>query len=122
MLQPTAMSSGPRTAIRGNIGVILSEWGVGIGFQLFLVMHVDRNCHCDTPLTLEKHSWRALEAVAEPFYLLSVQLTLFSQDQGHYTLAAQILCKILLSKSIRIHQFFQHFDARNIFDGEMLVS
>jgi hypothetical protein len=61
-----------------------------------------------------------VKAVAEPFYLLSVELTLLFQNQGHNTLAAQILCKILLSKSIRIHQFLQHFDARNLFDGEML--
>jgi hypothetical protein len=61
-----------------------------------------------------------VKAVAEPFYLLSVELTLLFQNQGHNTFAAQILCKILLSKSIRIHQFLQHFDARNLFDGEML--
>src|SRR6267378_2277321 len=81
---------------------------------------LDRNCHYGTPLTLEKHCWRDVKAVAEPFYLLSVELTLLFQNQGHNTLAAQILCKILLSKSVRIHQFLQHFDARNLFDGEML--
>ncbi len=65
----------------------------------------DRNCHYGTPLTLEKHCWRDVKAVAEPFYLLSVELTLLFQNQGHNTLAAQILCKIFLSKSIRTHQF-----------------
>jgi hypothetical protein len=60
---------------------------------------------------LEKHCWRDVKAVAEPFYLLSVELTPLFQNQGHNTFAAQILCKILLSKSIRIHQFLQHFDA-----------
>jgi len=52
-----------------------------------------------------------MKAVAEPFYLLSVKLALFFQNQGHNTLAAQILCKILLPKSIRIHQFLKYLDA-----------
>jgi hypothetical protein len=54
---------------------------------------------------LEENCGRDVKAVAELFDLPSVQLTLFFQDRGHNTLAAQIFCKILLSKSIRIHQF-----------------
>src|SRR5216684_5503059 len=33
---------------------------------LFVVMYVDTNCHYGTPLTLEKHCWRDVKAVAEP--------------------------------------------------------
>ena len=61
-----------------------------------------------------------MKTLAEFFHLLSVQLALFFQDQGNDTFAPQILRKVLLSKSICIHQFLEHLDARGLFDGEML--
>jgi hypothetical protein len=70
--------------------------------------------------SLEEHCWRDVKAMAEFLHLLPVELTLFFQNQGHNTLATQIACKVFLSKSIGIHQFFQHFDARGLFDDEML--
>ncbi len=56
----------------------------------------------------------------ECFHLLSVELAFFFQDEGHNTLGPQIVCQVFLSKSIRIHQFPQYLDTRNLFDGEML--
>jgi hypothetical protein len=40
------------------------------------------------PNHLEKHCRRDVEAVTKLFHLLSVQLQLFPQNQGHNTLAA----------------------------------
>ncbi len=57
--------------------------------------------------------------MAELFHLLPVELSFFFQDQGHDTLAPQIVRKVFLSKSIGSHQFLQHLDARDPFDGEM---
>jgi hypothetical protein len=54
---------------------------------------------------LEKHCRRNVEAVTKLFHLPSVQLPLFLQNQGHNTLAAQVVCKVLLSESVGIHQF-----------------
>jgi hypothetical protein len=61
-----------------------------------------------------------VKALAELFHLLSIQLALSFQDQGNNTFTPQILRKILLSKSIRIHQFLEHLNARGLPDGEML--
>lgn len=52
---------------------------------------------------LEKHCRRDVEAVTKLFHLLSVQLPLFLQNQGHNTLAAQVVRKVLLSESVGIH-------------------
>jgi|SRR5690349_17495972 hypothetical protein len=55
------------------------------------------------PSYLEKHCRRDVEAVAKFFHLLSVQLPLFLQNQGHNTLAAQVVRKVLLSESVGIY-------------------
>ena len=52
---------------------------------------------------LEKHCRRDVEAMTELFHLLSVQLPLFLQNQGHNTLAAQVVRKVFLSESVGIH-------------------
>ncbi len=61
-----------------------------------------------------------MKALTVLFYMLSLELPFFFQDEGHTTLAPQIVCKVILSQSIDIHQFLQYLDARNLFDGEML--
>ena len=55
------------------------------------------------PNALEKHCRRDVEAVTKLFHLLSVQLSLFLQNQGHNTFAAQVARKVLLSESVGIH-------------------
>jgi hypothetical protein len=52
---------------------------------------------------LEKHCRRDAEAVNKLFHLLSVQLPLSLQNQGHNNLAAQVVRKVLLSESVGIH-------------------
>ena len=61
-----------------------------------------------------------MKALTELFHLLSVQSSLFFQDEGNNTLAPQVVGRVFLSKSIRVHQFLQYLDARRLFDGEML--
>jgi hypothetical protein len=41
-----------------------------------------------------------VEAATKLFHLLSVQSPLFLQNQGHNTLATQIVSKVLLSESV----------------------
>jgi len=61
-----------------------------------------------------------VKAVAEPFHLLPVELSFFLQDQGHNTLAAQVVGQVFLPEAIGRHQFAQHLDPRSLFDNEML--
>jgi hypothetical protein len=68
------------------------EEGVGIRFQVFVILYVNRNCPCDTSANLEKYRRRDVKALAELFHLLAVELSLFLQDQGHNALAAKVVC------------------------------
>src|SRR5882672_1589307 len=74
-----------------------------IAFSLFvcyaLVQHrtgtplkTDRPCRL---IRLEKHCRRDVKALTKLFHLLSVQLPFFLQNQGHNTLATQVVCKVL---------------------------
>ena len=60
-----------------------------------------------------------MKAMAELFHLLPVELSFFLQDQGHNTLAAQVVGHVFLLETIGRHQFPQHLDARDFFDHEM---
>src|ERR1700676_3617102 len=71
-------------------------------------------------VSLEKYCGRNVKAVAEPFHLLPVELSFFLQDQGHNTLAAQVVGQVFLPEAIGRHQFAQHLDPRSLFDNEML--
>jgi hypothetical protein len=80
----------------------------GIGLKAALSRHVIHAHAVGAEETaglnlLEKHCRRDAKAVTKLFHLLSVQLPLFLQNQGHNTLAAQVVRKVLLSESVGIH-------------------
>ena len=61
-----------------------------------------------------------MKATAELSHLLPVELSFFLQDQGHNTLAAQVVGQISLPEAMGRHQFSEHIDTGNFCDHEML--
>jgi hypothetical protein len=74
-----------------------------ISFSMAYSAAIRSSAHRERSGRLEKHCRRDVEAMTKLFHLLSVQLPLFLQNQGHNTFTAQVVRKVLLSESVRIH-------------------